>query len=268
MKRATTWRCLVGMGNPFGAVLLGVALGLFEGPRLHAQTDRDLDQVSVRSPHVGLVFGSLAPQGDWAARYGFFGEVGMTAGLKTESNGYLYVKATSLSGADVNEPGLLSDLTTEQGHIIDNEGDVAQITVTGRGAQFGLGIGKIFPTANSNPNSGWMVKVGAGSLHHNVHFLYTENRISPLEGERVKGYDRMRWGVYGEVWAGYWLMSNDQRINAFAGVSAAVAKTFALRSINFDTLEPNAPEVWDGWMGFEAGWIFHIYKRAAKEFWY
>ena len=180
MKRATAVGCaLVGM------IWLG-------GSDLTAQTDRQLDESVVRSPHVGLVFGGAAPQGDWALRYGFYGNVGMTAGLKTESNGYLYLKATSWSGADVNEPGLLADLTTEQGHIIDNEGDVAQITVSGRGGQFGLGVGKIFPTPWSNRNSGWMVKVGAGSLHHNVHFDYTENRISPLEGDRVKGYDRMR----------------------------------------------------------------------------
>lgn len=251
------------------AIWLGVVcllLGWSQG--VSAQTDRDLDQTSVQSPHVGLMFGGMAPQGDWALRFGFYGQMGLTAGLKTENNGYLYLKATSWSGADVSEPGLLSDLMTEQGQIIDNEGDIAQITVTGRGGQFGLGLGKIFPTPWSNPNSGWMVKVGGGSLHHNVHFDYSENRISPLEDERVKGYDRMRWGAYGEVFTGYWLMSDDQRVNAFAGVSVGVAKTFALRSQNFDTLEPNAPEAWDGWIGLEAGWVFHIYQRAAKEYWY
>ena len=233
-----------------------------------AQTDRDIDQTSVRSPHVGLMVGGFAPQGDWATRYGFYGQMGVTAGLKTEGNGYLYLKATSWSGADVNEPGLLSDLMTPQGQIIDNEGDIAKITVTGRGGQFGLGLGKIFSTPWSNPNSGWMLKIGAGSLHHNVHFDYSENRISPLEDERVKGYDRMRWGAYGELWMGYWLMSNDQRINAFGGVSLGVAKTYSLRTQNFDTLDVNAPEAWDGWIGLEAGWIFHIYQRAAKEYWY
>ena len=254
MKRAN-WLGVV-------CLLLGVGQGVW------AQTDRDLDQTSVKSPHVGLMFGGMAPQGDWALRYGFYGQMGLTAGIKTERNGYLYLKATSWSGADVSEPGLLSDLMTDQGQIIDNEGDIAQITVTGRGGQFGLGVGKIIPTAWSNPNSGWMMKVGAGSLHHNVHFDYSENRISPLEDERVKGYDRMRWGAYGEVFTGYWLMSDDQRINAFAGVSVGVAKTFALRTQNFDTLEPNTPQAWDGWLGLEAGWVFHIYQRAAKEYWY
>ena len=263
--------------NGLGVVCL--LLGLGHG--MWAQTDRDLDQTSVQSPHVGLLLGGFAPQGDWATRYGFsslglssnnlvptFTQIGVTAGIKTESNGYLYLKASSWSGADVNEPGLLSDLMTAQGQIIDNEGDIAQITVTGRGGQFGLGVGKVFPTAASNPNSGWLLKGGLGSIHHNVHFDYTENRIGPLEDDRVKGYDRMRWGAYAELWFGYWLMSSDQRINAFAGLSTGVAQTHSLRSINFDTLEPNEARLVEGWVGLEAGWVFHIYKRAQKEYWY
>ena len=256
MKRAWRWPL----------VCLGVLA--LTGHDAWGQTDRDLKESSVRSPHLGLVFGVMSPQGDWAQRFSRFGEMGLAAGLKTEGNGYLYVKASSWSGAQVNEPGLLADLTGPNGQIIDNEGDVALITVTGRGAQFGLGVGKIFPTASSNLNSGWMVKLGAGSLHHNIHFDYTENRIGPLEDDRVKGYDRMRWGAYGELFAGYWLMSSNQRINAFAGLLGGVAQTHALRTVNFDTLEPNEPSVWEGWIGLEAGWIFHLYKRASKEYWY
>ena len=233
-----------------------------------AQTDRDIDQTSVTSPHVALLAGALVPQGSWAQSYTTFGTVGFMAGVKTARNHYWYAKATSLTGARVEIPGLLSNLQTPQGQIIDNEGDVAQISISGRGGLLSLGLGHVFSTPSSNPNSGWMVKLGAGSMHHNVHFDYTENLIGPLEGDRVRGYDRLRWGAYGELLAGYWFMSNDQRINAFGGVHMGWARTFAQRSTNFDTLEPNAPEAWDGWWGVEAGWVFHIYRRAAKEFWY
>jgi len=36
------------------------------------------------------------------------------------------------------------------------------------------------PPAASNPNSGWLLQGGLGSIHHNVNFEYTENRIGPL----------------------------------------------------------------------------------------
>ena len=45
----------------------------------------------------------MAPQGDWASQFGAFGQIGLMAGMKTEGNGYVYVKATSWSGADVND---------------------------------------------------------------------------------------------------------------------------------------------------------------------
>ena len=113
----------------------------------------------------------------------------------------MFLKAVSWSGADVKEPGLLADLITEQGHIIDNEGDIAQITVSGRGGQL-ASAGQDLPGSLEQPQQRMDGRLGSGSLHHNIHFDYSENRISPLEGER-KGYDRMRgastgrhgWGI-------------------------------------------------------------------------
>ena len=80
----------------------------------------DLNESSVRS-HLGLVFGVMSPQGDWAQRFSRFGEMGLTPGAQNQGNGYLYVKASSWSGAQVNEPGLLADLTGPNGRV-DNEG--------------------------------------------------------------------------------------------------------------------------------------------------
>ena len=68
----------------------------------------------------------------------------------------------------------------DQGYIIDNEGDIAQITVTGRGGQFGLGVGKVFPAA-SNLNSGWLFKGGLRSIHHNVRFDYPRTASDRLK---------------------------------------------------------------------------------------
>ena len=62
-------------------------------------------------------------------------------------------------------------------------------------------------------------------------------------------------------------MSSNQRINAFAGLLGGVAQTHALRTVNFDTLEPNEPSVWEGWIGLEAGGS-STFTNASKEYWY
>lgn len=248
-------------------VLLGFILGYIVNS-LVAQTDRQLGEQRVRSPFVSVTSGGVVPGGGLSTHYGSFGVVGFRAGFKAESNRCLYGQAASWSGADVQVDGLLSDLLTPQGQIIDNEGDVAALTITGRGGQFGIGMGWIFPTGWSNPNSGWMLCLETGSLHHRVHFDYTDNKIGALEGDRSKGYDRMRWGPYAGVWAGYWLMSTNQRLNAFLGLEACMASTWRLRSVNFDTLEENLVRANERWWGLRCGWVFHLYRRSAKEYWY
>jgi hypothetical protein len=233
-----------------------------------AQTDRHVDEECIRAPHISLNLGGTVPQGEWSESFGAFGNVGGLVGFKGANNHYVALKALSWWGANVDIPGLLSDLTTPEGQIIDNEGDVARIRITGQGAQFGACFGHVFTTMRSNPNSGWLVRVGTGSIHHRVDFEYTENVIGPLEGDRRKGYDRLRWGAYTDGFVGYWHMSNDQRINLFAGLVAGASRTKAIRSVNYDTLEPNEPVQTDAWWGLEFGWVFQLYKREAKEYWH
>ena len=100
-------------------------------------------------------------------------------------------------------------------------------------------VSQDFPHGKQQPQQRMDGQARRRFAAHNIHFDYSENRIGPLEDDRVKGYDRMRWEAYGELFAGYWLMSSNQRINAFAGLLGGVAQTHALRTV-FDTLEPNA----------------------------
>ena len=232
------------------------------------QTDRGVDDTCIRAPHISLNLGGAVPQGAWGESFGAFGNVGGLVGLKGANNHYVALRAVSWWGADVTIPGLLGNLTTDNDEIIDDEGDVARIRITGQGAQFGACFGHVFSTMRSNPNSGWLVRAGLGSIHHRVDFEYTENAIGPLEGDRSKGYDRLRWGACVDGFVGYWHMSNDQRINLFVGVVGGMANTWAIRSVNFDTLTPNEPQTLDTWWGVELGWVFQLYKREAKEYWH
>ena len=96
---------------------------------------------------------------------------------------------------ELKELGVLSNLLTPTGQLIDNEGQVALLTLSGKGGWFTLDAGKLFPLANTNPNSGVLVMLGVGSVHHRVHFENTENRITQLEEPYVSGYDRLTWGA-------------------------------------------------------------------------
>ena len=235
-----------------------------------AQTERNIDTELIRAPHISFTLGGFIPGMELNDRYGAFGTIGGSFGVKKANNKYWGVKAMLITGAECQTPDLLSNLTTENGEIIDNEGEVAQLNVYGRGGMFGLEAGKVFSDIlpSSNPNSGLLIKFGAGSIHHKIRFDYTENHITQLEGEYLPGYDRLTWGYYGSFFAGYWVMDEEKRLNFYAGFTGFGAQTFPLRTTNFDTGIPDVDPRTELGFGIEFGWVLHIYEKAPQEFWY
>lgn len=255
-----------------GSVLVCFALAFYSPDTALGQTERNIDNAIIRAPHMNFNVGTFVPLADLNTRFGTFATVGGSFGVKTEENNYWGFRATYLTGAEAQEPGLLQNLLTEDGEIIDNEGDVAYIRVGGRGAIFGVHYGRVFPEllpfAKSNPNSGLMIRAGLGSIHHKIGYDFTENHITQLEGEYLPGYDRLTWGAYGSGFLGYWHMDTKKRINFYAGLWGFAASTQPLRTINLDTgLSDEGPRL-DAGLGLEFGWVLHIYKRAPKEYWY
>ena len=235
-----------------------------------AQTERNIDSKLIQAPHISFHIGGFIPGLELNDRYGTFGTVGGTFGVKNKKNNYWGLKAMLITGADCQIPNLLENLMTDNGEIIDNEGDIAQINVYGRGGMFGLEAGKVFNEAlpSPNPNSGLLLKIGAGSIHHKIRFDYTENHITQLEGDYLPGYDRLTWGIYGSFFAGYWFMDEKKRMNYYAGFTGFGAQTYPMRTTNFDTGIPDIDPRKEFGFGVEIGWVLHIYERAPQEFWY
>jgi hypothetical protein len=233
-----------------------------------AQTTRDVASSLLRSPHISFNAGGFIPMADLNSRFGAFASVGASFGVKTENNNYFGFRATYLTGADSQEFGLLSNLLSTDGQIVDNEGDVASISISGRGAIIGVHGGKIIPLGLSNVNSGIFLRGGLGSIHHKIGFDFTEHRITQLEDPYLSGYDRLSWGGYVSGFIGYWHMDTKRRINAYGGIFGFASRTSPLRTTNFDTLIPDTEPRFDAGLGLEFGWVLHIYKRDAKEYWY
>jgi hypothetical protein len=233
-----------------------------------AQTTRDVASTLIRTPHISVTSGGFLPISDLNSRYGAFATVGAAFGVKNTSNKYLGFRLTLITGAEVQEPNLLSNLLTPDGEIIDNEGRVAAISISGRGAIIGFHGGKIIPLSGTNINSGIFLRGGLGSIHHKIGFDFTENHITQLEDPYLAGYDRLCWGFYTSGFVGYWHMGISRRVNAYGGIFGFASRTTPLRSTNFDTGIPDTEPRFDAGLGIEFGWVLHFYKRAPKEYWY
>ena len=220
------------------------------------------------SPYFQVHGGLGSSAGDLGLRFGSGGHVGAGAHVKTTKNWFFGGQASFGFGMELKEFGVLSNLLTPTGQLIDNEGQVALLTLSGKGGWFTLEAGKLFPLANTNPNSGILVMIGAGSVHHRIHFENTENRITQLEEPYVSGYDRLTWGVASRQFLGYWHMSNNGLVNWFGGLELWEARTLHPRPMNSDTLVADEGPRFDAMASLQIGWVFHIYKRSNPEHWY
>ena len=137
----------------------------------------------------------------------------------------------------MEEEGVLSNLLTPNGQLIDNEGQVALLTISGRSGLFTFDGGRLFPLPGMNPNTGILLLAGVGSVHHRVHFENTENPITQLDQPYLSGYDRLTWGVAVKEFVGSWHMSDTGLDTWFGGLEFWQARTWPQRPMNFDTQE-------------------------------
>jgi hypothetical protein len=199
-------------------------------------------------------------------RFGSNGVAGASFNIKTRKNFLYGVDFSYLFGTRVKEPGLLQNLYTEAGEIIDNEGQIAPVIIQERGYTAMANVGKIFNWFGPNPNSGVIVKAGLGFMQHKIRIEHQENVINQLEGDYLKGYDRLTNGIAFSQFVGYYYMSNSRLANFYLGVEFVQGYTQGRRDYNFDTRTTDDSKRRDMLNGFKFGWIVPLYKRQPDEF--
>ena len=230
---------------------------------------RSVRESALFSPHVHIHGGGGAALGELGDRFGSGGVFGAGFHVKFQSGWFAGANANFGFGYGVEEEGVLSNLLTPNGQLIDNEGQVALLTISGRSGLFTLDGGRLFPLPGMNPNTGILLLAGVGSVHYRVHFENTENPITQLEQPYLSGYDRLAWGVAVKEFVGYWHMSDNGLINWYGGLEFWQARTWPQRPMNFDTQEVEEGSRNDRFISLQVGWVFHIYKRSSSfEHWY
>lgn len=223
---------------------------------------------SLFNPHVGVSWGFHVPGGDMADRFGNNGSVGVGFHIKSKTNWYYGVQGSYIYGKRVTEPGLLSNLYTERGEILDDQGQIATIFIQQRGYMITADFGRLFNVLSPNPNSGILVYGGVGFMQHKIRIEHQENEIRFLDGDYEKGYDRLTNGLCTYQFAGYSLMSNSRLINFFVGAECFQGFTQSRRELNFDTMERDTRKRLDVLLGLRAGWVINLYRRDPDEFYY
>ena len=217
---------------------------------------------------ITLSYAYQLPQGDMALRYGANSNLGMSAGVKFRNNYYLGAEGSFIFGNRINDNSMLNQLITDNGTIVDQDGEPATVLLYQRGYTLMLTAGKVMPIVGPNPNSGILLKIGGGYMRHKLRIETQNNVVPALEGEYVKGYDRLTAGPAGMFFAGYQHFGNNRLINFMFGFELNLGLTRNLRPYNFDTGRTDDGQRVDGLNGFRFGWTLPLHKNADDRIYY
>ena len=237
-------------------------------PSFLAQAQYNIREERISFPMIGATAAFQMPGGDMADRFGNNFNIGAVFQWKLKNNWLWGIEGDFLFSDNVKEKIILDRFMTEDGNIIDGQGQYGTVVLAERGLKLEAKAGKIFPFIGPNPNSGFMTTLGIGYMQHKIYIDTPGSPIPYLEGDYRKGYDRLSTGLSLTEFIGYMNFSNSKLINFYIGIEITQAFTHNIREINFDTGLRDDASRFDQLYGIRLGWVFPIYKRMAEKIYY
>jgi hypothetical protein len=201
--------------------------------------------------------------------------IGGEVAFKTRKNLYISLQGGGLAGDRVTEPGFLEGLflpSFQQAGIlafVDENGRVFTPNLRQRGWTATLRVGYILSflrLPRQNPNCGLFVELGGGYLSHRILIDKARSeRLPLLEGEYLKGLDRLTggWGLTEAI--GYRFYSNRGLVNFLIAVEAGQYWTRSRRGYLYDRAQRDTQQRRDFWQGIRVGWSLPLYEKAPVE---
>tara|TARA_B100000780_G_scaffold59917_1_gene38460 strand:- start:4585 stop:5316 length:732 start_codon:yes stop_codon:yes gene_type:complete len=213
-------------------------------------------------------YGYHIPGGEIAKTFGNNSSVGLNY-LKTKSNNLFYgVKANYIFGENIKDTSLFSNISSDQGFVIDGSGSFANILLLERGFSSHVYLGYSIHSKR-NTNQGLYLSAGLGYLQHKI-FIDTKNQYIPqLDSEYKKGYDQLSSGISTQINIDYIFMGQNSNLQFYTGLEYTLGFTKNIRPYNFNTLNySNDSFRFDKLFGFKIGLIIPINRQNSEEFHY
>ena len=210
------------------------------------------------------------PGGDLSDRFDRNSNFGIALEYLTKpsSNLIFGLEGQVLFGNNVKE-NVLVNLLTEEGALIGNDRNYADVRLSQRGFYIGALAGKLFPLSSVNKRSGIRITIGSGLLQHKIRIQGDPVREVPqLSGEYAKGYDRLTNGLALTQFIGYQYLAVNKRVNFYIGIDLTQAFTRSRRDFDFDRMAADTEDRLDLLYGFRIGWTLPFYLAPADEIYY
>ena len=237
--------------------------------KIQAQEELFGKMDSVSHARSGFIIGVNSafdiPAADMAKRFGLAYRLGPSIQYKTENNWMFGVKGEFMLSGNVNEDSLFYNIKDAYGGFINSSGQRTKVATYERGYIVGITAGKIFQIGKRNKDNGILVQSGIGFMQHKIKIFDKNNAIYALQGNYVKGYDRLANGLYIEQYVGYNYMSHKGYANFHIGLDIVAGFTQGRRDWLFDVMRPDNQKRLDVMFGIRGGWYIPIFKHKVEE---
>jgi hypothetical protein len=201
--------------------------------------------------------GFMAPIGSLGERYDAAYLIGGDVRYKWASNWLVGGSGHYFFGSAPKEAALLSNVLP----LIAGDGSFPAVDVSFRGMAFQATVGKIIPFKSYNPNSGLHLQFGAGYTEYHNRISVLSGFVPQLEGDYLRGYDRLSAGAMFSQSVGYTHFSNSKTINFFVHLEVMQLFVSSLRGYQFDLGMQDQGHRLEWMLGVKAGWIIPFYPR-------
>ena len=217
---------------------------------------------------ISATYGYFLPRGDLKNRFGNNSTIGPALTYKTKSNWVFGIDWNLIFGNTIKEDSIFKNITTSSGEIIDGNGYPAVVSLFERGFLTSVKLGKLIPLNSNNPNSGIILLASVGLLQHKIRIENTDGAAHQINGDYIKGYDRLTNGLSVSEYVGYMFYGKNNLLNFYSGIEFTQAWTQNRRSFNFDTQSQDLTKRLDLLMGAKIGWMIPFYSRKPSKYYY
>ena len=226
---------------------------------------QNLRDTTIAIPFANFSYSPQIPGGDFAKRFGFTNNVGINIGFKTAKNWQFEFEGNFLFSKNIKEQNILTFLQTKEGYIIDQYGDAVNVLMYQRGFTESILVGKLFPIAGSNKNSGIMVKFGAGFMHHKIKIENQDDKVPALTKKNLVYVDRLTMGLALKQYVGYQHFGDSKLTNFNVGLEITEGFTQGMRDYQFGygAYREKRTELL---IGLRIGWLIPVYRHAPSEY--
>ena len=223
----------------------------------------------INAPLIDMSYAFQIPGGDLSARFGVNSNMGLSVFYKTKKNRLYGIGTSFIFSSNVRETDMIETYQDKDEIPLGLSGLPADIFFYQRGFTLEAKVGQVFSTGIDNPNSGFMVILGAGIMQHNIR-IEDDNADIPMMNFRQnkKGYDRMTFGPMLSQFVGYRHLSNRRLINFFAGFEFMQGFTRNVREVQYDIGFTDQSRRLDLLYSIRVGWTLPLYKKAPQEFYF